>query len=60
MAPKATKGWVMQIEFHIGPKAQPFVSRHLGKDKQMPQSHAQVWVHIVFSTKDRRTFLKAI
>ena len=23
----------------------------------MPQSHAQVWLHIVFSTKDRRPFL---
>jgi REP element-mobilizing transposase RayT len=24
----------------------------------MPQSHAQVWLHIVFSTKDRRPFLR--
>ena len=24
----------------------------------MPQSHAQVWLHIVFSTKDRRPFLQ--
>jgi len=24
----------------------------------MPQSHAQVWVHIVFSTKNRKTFLQ--
>jgi len=24
----------------------------------MPQSHAQIWVHIVFSTKNRRTFLQ--
>ena len=24
----------------------------------MPQSHAQVWLHIVFSTKDRRPFFK--
>jgi len=24
----------------------------------MPQSHAQVWLHIVFSTKDRRRFLE--
>lgn len=24
----------------------------------MPQSHAQVWVHLVFSTKDRRPFLR--
>jgi len=24
----------------------------------MPQSHAQIWVHIVFSTKDRREFLR--
>lgn len=26
----------------------------------MPQSLAQVWLHIVFSTKERRTFLKQI
>jgi len=26
----------------------------------MPQSHAQVWLHIVFSTKDRKTFLKQV
>lgn len=25
----------------------------------MPQSHAQVWLHIVFSTKDRRALLQA-
>lgn len=25
----------------------------------MPQSHAQVWLHIVFSTKDRRAFLQS-
>jgi len=24
----------------------------------MPQSHAQVWLHIVFSTKERRGFLQ--
>ena len=24
----------------------------------MPQSHAQVWLHIIFSTKDRRPFLQ--
>ncbi len=24
----------------------------------MPQSHAQVWLHIVFSTKDRQPFLQ--
>ena len=24
----------------------------------MPQSHAQVWIHVVFSTKDRRPFLQ--
>ena len=24
----------------------------------MPQSHAKVWIHIVFSTKDRRPFLQ--
>ena len=24
----------------------------------MPQSHAQVWLHIVFSTKERRAFLE--
>ena len=24
----------------------------------MPQSHSQVWLHTVFSTKDRRTFLQ--
>ncbi|PAY19560.1 transposase [Rhodopirellula sp. SM50] len=24
----------------------------------MPQSHAQVWLHIVFSTKERRPFLR--
>ncbi len=24
----------------------------------MPQSHAQVWIHLVFSTKNRRTFLQ--
>ena len=24
----------------------------------MPQSHAQVWLHIIFSTKDRRTSLE--
>ena len=24
----------------------------------MPQSHAQIWLHIVFLTKDRRPFLK--
>ncbi|MCA9213270.1 MAG: hypothetical protein KDB27_09410 [Planctomycetales bacterium] len=23
----------------------------------MPQSHAQIWIHIVFSTKERRPFL---
>jgi REP element-mobilizing transposase RayT len=26
----------------------------------MPQSHAQVWLHIVFSTKNRSAFLKEI
>ncbi len=24
----------------------------------MPQSHAQIWLHIIFSTKDRRPFLE--
>ena len=24
----------------------------------MPQSHAQIWIHIIFSTKERRTFLE--
>jgi len=24
----------------------------------MPQSHAQVWIHLVFSTKERRPFLR--
>jgi len=24
----------------------------------MPQSHAQIWIHIIFATKDRRTFLE--
>jgi REP element-mobilizing transposase RayT len=24
----------------------------------MPQSHAQIWLHIVFSTKDRRPYLR--
>ena len=24
----------------------------------MPQSHAQVWLHIIFSAKDRRSFLE--
>ena len=24
----------------------------------MSQSHAQIWIHIIFSTKERRTFLE--
>ena len=24
----------------------------------MPQSHAQIWLHVVFSTKERRPFLQ--
>ena len=45
----------MPLKKHEGPTARPFYRMVI---EYMSQSHAQVWLHIVFSTKDRRPFLQ--
>jgi hypothetical protein len=47
------------IKALIHPKGQrPGHLRQRTGSHAMPQSHAQVWLHIVFSTKERRGFLQ--
>ena len=41
----------------LGPKVRPFVMPRIVK---MPQSLTQIWIHVVFSTKSRRPFLKNV
>ncbi len=41
-----------------GPKARPLVPNIWTIN--MPQSHAQVWLHIVFSTKNRTPYLQTL
>jgi putative transposase len=38
--------------------AQPWETKPFCKEVPMPQSLARVWLHLVFSTKDRRTYLQ--